>query len=883
MSTTMSAQCASLSNVVLPSQTLPPGQGRRPSRIVVDRADQLRGGAWGRARAPVAQQRQCQKRPSLVRAIWDAEEIRLSTAIDESVESTSSSTAVVLDPSSLDMQALARHIEALVDEMRLQTDSYASKVALLLGKASVQAFLRAGGKGAEVAAVVQGCMASADEGLHRRAYCILCLLEIGQAHVLSALVDDRLVNGAYRAALDRLSLSLDGVEEFYDSIGGMAGYHLTALGIMLGGDGGDEGGRHGETAPTSTDMLVPEGLDIRSDEARASVLAGIASMDQMAEIYPLGGAGDRLGLQCEQTGDSLPTAVLPYCGRSLLEHLIRDVQGREYLHYRLFGCDTEVDELRSREKRNRRTPIAVMTSMAKGNHNRVMQLFQANNWFGRGQESFKLFQQPMVPMVKADDGRWAMSGPCELVMKPGGHGVIWKLMLDNGVFDWLKEHNARSAIVRQISNPMAGQDSTLLALGGAGVAGDKAFGFASCERVVGAAEGMNVLLRETDAEGKTTCRISNVEYTEFTKYGIEDKAVNGSNYSLFPANTNVLYLGLDHVEDKVQQGVREGTTEAILPGMILNLNKSTGHVNADTGVEECAPMGRLECTMQNLADCFKAEVDSQGYSEGYSEDSQSEDSQLETFLVYGPRSKVTSSAKRKRTPGSLKIHQTPDGSFYDLQQNAKAMLEGCGMQVPDVGEVEAYLERGPGFVFLFHPALGPLWDVVAQKISGGKLHHGAEMQLEISEAALTDVDVDGSLLVTADAVMGGVGDDGLLEYSSDTCARIKLNNVAVRNKGIDYQNPHNVFWRHRVMRHECCRIVLHGRSEFDAADVVLSGDRTLVVPDGHRMVVRSVDNADADDNDGPSPLQITVEPLDVEPSWAYQYALAEGEILLTTQ
>ena len=574
MSTTMSAQCASLSNVVLPSQTLPPGQGRRPSRIVVDRTDQLRGGAWGRARAPVAQQRQCQKRPSLVRAIWDAEEIRLSTAIDESVESTSSSTAV-LDPSSLDMQALARHIEALVDEMRRKTDSYASKVALLLGKASVQAFLRAGGRGAEVAAVVQGCMASADEGLHRRAYCILCLLEIGQAHVLSALVDDRSVNGAYRAALDRLSLSLDGVEEFYDSIGGMAGYQLTALGIMLGGDGGDEGGRRGETrAPTATDMLVPEGLDIRSDEARSSVLAGIASMGQMAEIYPLGGAGDRLGLQCERTGDSLPTAVLPYCGRSLLEHLIRDVQGREYLHYRLFGCDTEVDELRSREKRNRRTPIAVMTSMAKGNHNRVMQLFQANNWFGRGQESFKLFQQPMVPMVKADDGRWAMSGPCELVMKPGGHGVIWKLMLDNGVFDWLKEHDARSAIVRQISNPMAGQDSTLLALGGAGVAGDKAFGFASCERVVGAAEGMNVLLRETDAEGKTTCRISNVEYTEFTKYGIEDKAVNVSNYSLFPANTNVLYLGLDHVEDKVQQGVREGTTEAILPGMILNLNKS---------------------------------------------------------------------------------------------------------------------------------------------------------------------------------------------------------------------------------------------------------------------------------------------------------------------
>lgn len=43
----------------------------------------------------------------------------------------------------------------------------------------------------------------------------------------------------------------------------------------------------------------------------------------MAEIYPVGGAGDRLGLVDEETGESLPTAVLPYCGRSLLEGLVR--------------------------------------------------------------------------------------------------------------------------------------------------------------------------------------------------------------------------------------------------------------------------------------------------------------------------------------------------------------------------------------------------------------------------------------------------------------------------------------------------------------------------------------------------------------------------------
>jgi hypothetical protein len=38
------------------------------------------------------------------------------------------------------------------------------------------------------------------------------------------------------------------------------------------------------------------------------------------------GAGDRLGLKCDVTGDSLPAAVLPYTGRPMLELLIRDLQ-----------------------------------------------------------------------------------------------------------------------------------------------------------------------------------------------------------------------------------------------------------------------------------------------------------------------------------------------------------------------------------------------------------------------------------------------------------------------------------------------------------------------------------------------------------------------------
>lgn len=50
---------------------------------------------------------------------------------------------------------------------------------------------------------------------------------------------------------------------------------------------------------------------------------------------------------------------------------------------------------------------------------------------------------------------------------------------------------------------------------------------------------------------------------------------------------------------------------------------------------------------------------------------------------------------------------------------------------PQVGEVAEYLERGPGFIFLHHPALGPLWDVIAQKLRGGRLAPRSELVLEV--------------------------------------------------------------------------------------------------------------------------------------------------------
>lgn len=55
----------------------------------------------------------------------------------------------------------------------------------------------------------------------------------------------------------------------------------------------------------------------------------LKGLPNLGEIYPLGGSADRLGLVDPDSGECLPAAMLPYCGRSLLEGLIRDLQVTE--------------------------------------------------------------------------------------------------------------------------------------------------------------------------------------------------------------------------------------------------------------------------------------------------------------------------------------------------------------------------------------------------------------------------------------------------------------------------------------------------------------------------------------------------------------------------
>ncbi|CAN6569006.1 unnamed protein product [Malus baccata var. baccata] len=254
--------------------------------------------------------------------------------------------------------------------------------------------------------------------------------------------------------LKKFLKNLGEVEQFCNRIGGIIGYQMTVLEILA----------QSRVEMQTTDWAksiqekmecqfleihAPSGLDLSQNAEYASQAAlwGIQGLPDLGEIYPLGGSADRLGLVDPNTDGGV------IC---ILHFVCLNCKAREFLYFKMYGKQCI-------------TPVAIMTSAAKNNHQHITSLCEKLEWFRRGQSSFQLFEQPLVPAVGAENGQWIITKPFSPVCKPGGHGVIWKLAYDKGIFKWFYDHGRKGATVQQVSNVVAATDLTLLALAGIGL------------------------------------------------------------------------------------------------------------------------------------------------------------------------------------------------------------------------------------------------------------------------------------------------------------------------------------------------------------------------------------------------------------------------------
>lgn len=657
---------------------------------------------------------------------------------------------------------------------------------------------------------------------------IKSVIFIGQADIVFRIPDD--LEERFEK-LRILLLDLLETEHFYFEMGGLIAYYLNSLELIYRGE-----------KPCQEKMelrlIDPPGIDLQKKNPQTSeaILTGIRELASVAEVYPVGGAGDRLDLREEFTGEALPAAKLPFCGRSLFSGLIRDIQAREYLHYKLFGKQVCV-------------PILLMTSKEKGNHQHISHLLERHQWYGRPRKRFFLFNQPLSPVI-TEEGNWSMKNTLELYLKPGGHGVLWKTALDAGAFDWLEEQGIYKALIRQINNPVAGIDHGLLAFTGIGLQQDKAFGFASCHRLLNTSEGMNILVEQKKNRSYSYV-LKNVEYTDFTVWGVHDEPkAEGEAFSRFPSNTNILFADLRHL--------RPFIATHPLPGLIFNMKKQVPYIAAD-GTQTLKLGGRLESTMQNIADYLTTEESTPFSMEHFS--------QLPSYLTYNDRKKTIATTKKTYKKGESPW-ETPVGSFYRLMENNHELLSDyCHFNLPPLGDIDDYLARGPNILFLYHPALGPLYNVIAQKIRGGTLAQGAELQLEIAEVAITNLTLDGSLLIQAKQVMGAV-DNEILSYG-ESSGKCILQNVTVQNAGIDRHQPQE-YWKNTHKREGALTIQIEGNGEFIAENTHFTGSHDIFVPSGYQIR--------AYESEGKLYLEKT--PLEA-PNWYWSYTVdSEAQIQL---
>jgi len=541
------------------------------------------------------------------------------------------------------------------------------------------------------------------------------------------------------------------VEEFYGPAGGIVGYHCLALELI-------EKKKSALEAPV---LLQPQGYDIREEEVRAKNRSfGISALERVAFLCPIGGAGDRFGLKHPKTKEPWPLARLEFIGRSLLERLVLDITALEDLFFEEHGRRIEI-------------PIGLMISEEKNNEAHVREILQESEYFGRSKRSFFLFKQPLVPVFNTE-GQW-VCGEAGLHFKPGGHGMIWRAAKLAGFFDYLDDLEKNYLLVRQINNPLAGVDDGLLAFLGIGVCHQKGFGFASCPRRVGAKEGMNVVHREG-----LTYTLTNIEYTDFARYGLQDEPnAPGSDMSVFPSNTNILFAE----KKKLEQGLYA----LPFPGPVLNFKGGQ--------------TARVELMMQNIAD---------GLGETFSRPLREDElQQLSTFLTYNDRLRTISVTKEQWSPDRDKIDDTPVGALFDWLRLMQELLTSCGVKTPDLNKI-LFKSQVP-FLFDYRPSLGPLFSRIKEKIRGGEIAPKSSLILDLADVDITNVSLSGSCRIVAPQ------------------GHCRLSNVRIENEGFLSADSAAVS---QGQIPTGLLITIEPGGSFEAEDVVIKGAREIHVPAG---------------------------------------------------
>lgn len=96
-------------------------------------------------------------------------------------------------------------------------------------------------------------------------------------------------------------------------------------------------------------------------------------------------------------------------------------------------------------------PFYIMTSPV--NHNRTVDYFEANDYFGLGRENVIMFQQGMLPCL-TEEGKIIMETASRVSMAPDGNGGVYHSLQSSGALQSMKERGVEYLHVFSIDNAL---------------------------------------------------------------------------------------------------------------------------------------------------------------------------------------------------------------------------------------------------------------------------------------------------------------------------------------------------------------------------------------------------------------------------------------------
>jgi UTP---glucose-1-phosphate uridylyltransferase len=180
------------------------------------------------------------------------------------------------------------------------------------------------------------------------------------------------------------------------------------------------------------------------------------------------------------------------------------------------------------------------------------------------------------------------------------------------------------------------------------------------------------------------------------------------------------------------------------------------------------------------------------------------------------------------------------------------LREHCQMRLASPSQITCQL----------HPALGPFFSIISQKIWGGSIAPGSDLQLEIVDLLMQNLELEGSLLICAENPLGHYDQEGRLVYSLQT-GKCVLKNVKIKNLGID-RKASNVFWKNEISFQERCEIKLEGSGEFYADSIIIEGHFSVTVKNGYRVLAYQEGEK----------LVLKEEKIE-GPTWGWKYRIGE--------